>query len=400
MAERDLKDYIVKLNDRNIQRQRETGFTLYAILGAIIFCFFYLIDNLPVLICLKTDREYLSISVFTANVLFIFSYFYLSYETLTRKMRVTKIFPNKEPIDITIVDTPFFSALAVICFLNFYILPNTQSKLHFWFCIIFGTLGGLNLLSPFIMVIWRWIKRRIKKKKGLSVEVIDFTVGNERMVKVASAFLLLYSILLLSFATVTIFSINFNIGATSIAEVTKYTSIFFGLLFLIKTATEIKAKEKDNNQLEDFEKEIFFDDITNEEIAHRFENEFANVPFSKWMTTKYSEVMDYFNTKRQEFLACDLLIADLDNIDKATLNFEYNGRLNKIIAEQLRLLNETNDFAQKIRTTFNNLKTYASLNDQEAQDLNYVQNYLNNNIRGFNSLYLKLSKQITDRQQK
>jgi len=398
MAERDLKDYIVKLNDRNIQRQRETGFTLYAILGAIIFSFFYLIDNLPTLICIKNDIEYLSISAFTANALFIFSYFYLSYETLTRKRRVTKIFPNKEPIDITIVDTPLFSAFAVICFLNFYILPDTQTKLHFWFSIFFGTLGGLNLLSPFIMVIWRWIKRRIKKKKGLSVEVIDFTFGNERMVKVASTFLLLYGILLLSFAILTIFSIDLNIKANSTAEVTKYTSIFFGLLFLIKTATDIKAKEKDNNQLEDFEKEIFFDDISNKEIAHRFENEFAHVPFSKWMTNKHSEVMNYFNTKRQEFLACDLLIADLDRIDKATLNFEYNGRLNKIIAEQLRLLNETNDFAQKIRTTFNNLKTYASLNGQEAQDLNYVQNYLNNNIRGFNNLYYNLSKQITDRQ--
>lgn len=400
MAERDLKDYIVKLNDRNIQRQRETGFTLYAILGAIIFCFFYLIDNLPTLICIKNDIEYLSISAFTANALFIFSYFYLSYEILTRKRRVTKIFPNKEPIDITIVDTPLFSAFAVICFLNFYILPDTQTKLHFWFCIFFGILAGLNLLSPFIIVIWRWIKRRIKKKKGFSVEVIDFTFGNERMVKVASTSLLFYGILLLLFAIVTIFSIDFNIKANSIAEVTKYTSIFFGLLFLIKTATDIKAKEKDNNQLEDFEKEIFFDDISNEEIAHRFENEFAHVPFSKWMTNKHSEVMNYFNTKRQEFLACDLLIVDLDSIDKATLNFEYNGRLNKIIAEQLRLLNETNDFAQKIRTTFNNLKTYASLNEQEAQDLNYVQNYLNNNIRGFNNLYHNLSNQITGRQQK
>jgi hypothetical protein len=116
------------------------------------------------------------------------------------------------------------------------------------------------------------------------------------------------------------------------------------------------------------------------------------------MTTKYSEVKDYFDTKRQEFLSCDLLMVNLDNIDKAALPFEHNGRLNKIISEQIQLLNETNDFVQKIATTFNNLKNYASLNEQEAQDLFYVQNYLNNNIRGFNSLYKKLSKQITERQ--
>jgi hypothetical protein len=398
MKERELKDYIVKLNDRNIQRQRETGFTLYAILGALIFCFFYLIDNLQTLIFFKTNNEYLCISVFTANALFILFYFYLSYETLTRKRSVTKIIPNKEPIDITIVDAPLFAAFATICFLNFYFLPNTEGKLHFWFCILFGILAGLNLLSPFLMVIWRLIKRRNKKKKGLTVEVVDFTVGNVRMIKLASAWLLFYGALLFAFAIVTILKIDFTIDAKSISEVVKYTCIFFGLLFLIKTATDIKAKEKDNNQLEDFEKEIFFDDIANKEIAQRFETEFASIPFSKWMTTKYSEVKDYFDTKRQEFLSCDLLMVNLDNIDKAALPFEHNGRLNKIISEQIQLLNETNDFVQKIATTFNNLKNYASLNEQEAQDLFYVQNYLNNNIRGFNSLYKKLSKQITERQ--
>lgn len=248
------------------------------------------------------------------------------------------------------------------------------------------------------MLIWKGIKRRTKRKKGLSIEVIDFTVGNDKMVKGTSAFILLYAVALSIFSIVTLSSIQLGIQSTSIAETIKYVSIFFGLLYIVKTTTDIKAKEKDNNLLEDFEKEIFFENISNEEIVKRFETEFSGVPFSKWITDKYNDVMDFFNTKRQEFISCDLLLIDLSKINKTTLPYEHSGRLNNIIAEQIRLLNETNDFAQKLRSNFNNLKVFASLNEQEAQDLNYVQTYLNNNIRVFNNLYNKLSYQITEQQ--
>ena len=91
MTKRDLKDYIVKLNDRNIQRQRETGFTLYAILGAIIFCFFYLIDNIGVFISIKNDIDFLNIAVVTSNTIFIFSYFYISYVVSPPNFRIKSV---------------------------------------------------------------------------------------------------------------------------------------------------------------------------------------------------------------------------------------------------------------------------------------------------------------------
>jgi hypothetical protein len=398
MIERDLKDYIVKLNDRNIQRQRETGFTLYAILGAIIFCFFYLIDNIGVFISIKNDINFLNIAVVASNTIFIFSYFYFSYETITRKRLITKIFPFQEPISITIADSPLFLAFTAICFLNFVHSANSQSKLHHWYLIFFACVTGLNLISPFIMLIWKGIKRRIKKKRGLSIEVIDFTVGNDKMVKGTYTVMLVYAVALSIFSIVTLSSIQYTIQSTSMAEVIKYVSIFFGLLYFVKTTTDIKSKEKDNYLLEDFEKEIFFENISNEEIAKRFETDFSGVPFSKWINDKYNEVMDFFNTKRQEFISCDLLIYDLAKINKTTLLYEHNGRLNNIIAKQIRLLNETNDFAQKIRTNFNTLKTFASLNEQEAQDLIYVQTYFKNNIDIFNNLYNKLSQQIAEQQ--
>lgn len=397
--ERDLKEYIVKLNDRNIQRQRETGFTLYAILGAIIFCFFFLIDNLSIFSEIINNNNHLDIAIIISNSLFILFFLYLAYETTTSHRKLTKIFPSQQPLTIEFVDIPLFIALILISFLNFLNLNNSQNISHYYYLLIFGIIAILNILLPFIIKVFSLIKRKRKKKKGLSVEIIDFTTFDKKTIKAISFGFLSYTIILTVLSIILLSKVKFDLDTIAITAIIKYTIIFFGLLFLIKTSINIKSKQNDNNQLEDFEKEIFFEDLKNEEISKRFEREFAGVPFSKWITNKHIEIMNFFDTKRQEFLGADLLIIDVDNVDKNKMKHEYIGRLNDIIKKQLELLNDTNDFVQRIRTTFSNLKNFGSLNDDEVQQLNFVYNFLKNSILGFNNQYRNLSKKIADRQE-
>ena len=398
MEERDLKEYIVKLNDRNIQRQRETGFTLYAIFGGIIFCFFYLIDNLSVLASIKNDIHYLNVTIIASNSLFLLTLFYFSYETATRRQKLTKIFPFQEPLKIELGDFTYFLAFGLISTLNFIFIIHHQNKLHNFYLWLFGIISGLNIISPFVINIIRQIRRWKKNKKGLSVEIIDFTFFNSKIIKAISIGFLLYAVVLSAFSLLVLFNIKLALDAKSIGEIVKYVTIFYAGLFLINTLINIKSTQNDNNQLEDFEKEIFFENISNADITKKFEQDFSGIPFSKWLTDKHIEIMNYFHTKTQEFLSADLLIIGIDSINKQTLNHEYNGRLNDVIKIQMKLLDETNDFVQKIGTTFSNLKDFASLNEQEVQHLNYVQTFLNNNIRGFNNQYYNLSTQIAGRQ--
>ena len=172
---KDLRDYIIKLNDRNIQRQRETGFTLYAILGAIIYCIYFLIDNIEVIFVIKTSDDYYLISVITSNILFALFFLYVSYQTKTRKKQITKIFPYHEPLKIEFVDLPVILIFAIIAYINFSSIQLSPSKLFTCFLSVFGTLSALNLVSPFIAVLFRKIRLYQKKKRGNSIEKIDFT---------------------------------------------------------------------------------------------------------------------------------------------------------------------------------------------------------------------------------
>lgn len=398
MGQRDLKDYIVKLNDRNIQRQRETGFTLYAILGAIVFCVFYLIDNIDIPTAIYNDYNYLNIAVFISNASFLLSLFYLSYETASRRQTLTKIFPYKRPLKIDISDYPFFISLLTIGILNCWLLGYSQNTWHKVFLWVFLLLTFLNIISPFVITLYGFYKRNKKRKNGQSIEEFDFTFFNKKAIRIFSIAFLIYATTLSIFWIIVASTIDFKLEPKLIASISKYVIIYFSLHYLIKVAMDIKSKEHDNNQLEDFEKEIFFEDISNEDIAKKYEKDFDGIPFSKWITEKQVELMNFFDQKRQAFLAQDILITRIDSIDKNKYPYEFSGRLQDIVNNQINILNDTTDFVQRISTAFNDLKNFSSLNNEEVDRLNFVQNHLNQLINGFNRQYSNLSKQIEIRQ--
>jgi hypothetical protein len=197
-----------------------------------------------------------------------------------------------------------------------------------------------------------------------------------------------------------LYKIHFELESKLFASITKYLLIYFALIYLLKKAIDIKSKEHDNNQLEDFEKEIFFENISNEDIVKRFEKNFDGIPFSKWISDKQIEIINFFDHKRKAFFAQDLLLSEVDEIDKNTAPYEFSGRLENIINTQLDILNVTRDFVERISTAFNNLKKFSSLNEDEVDKLNYVQSYLNHLITSFNNQYINLSSQIEIRQYK
>lgn len=395
---KDLRDYIVKLNDRNIQRQRETGFTLYAIFGALVYCIYFLIDNLKVLQLIKTTYDYFLVMTITSNVLFALFILSMSFHVGTRKTKITKIFPYREPLKIEFSDIPLFLIFIIISYLNFFSIQFSPFRLFTWSLYLFGIIVTLNLLSPFVVVLIGKINIYSKKKKGNSIEKIDFTAFNQTTINRFSISFFLYSLVLFTFVFLSIFNAELNCDVDNLSLTIKYTLIFYGFLYLIKLAINISSLQGRNSELENFEKEIFFEKLSEEEIAKRFEHEFDGIPFSKWVSDKQTEIITYFDTKRKEFLNTDVLILNVDQIDKSQMPHEYHGRLEVVIKEQSRLLSEASDFVQKISYAFKNLRNFGSLNDLEFNQLNYVQDLLQNNISGFNTLYQSLSNKIIERQ--
>ncbi len=400
MTPRDLKEYIVKLNDRNIQRQRETGFTEYAILGSIIFCFFYLIDNLSILSKITENTNLLNIVTLSSNSLFILFLFYGSFVSATRRLKKTIIFPLQESLTIGPEDFIFLSIMIFISSTNFLYLKYCQNDLHCIYLYVFGILTILNFAFPFIVKIFKFFKHRRKRKKGYSIENLNFTFFNKTLTNIISIASFGYGTILLIFSVIVISKLNLNIQDPSISSTIKYVVMFYGLLFLIQKTINININRNDNDELEELEKDIYFENISNEEIALKFERDFSGIPFTKWITTKRIEIIVFFETKKKELLNIDILLLQLDKINKSILPHEYNGRFSDIIFKKNTIFNQADDFIQIINNHFTNLKAFASLNNEEVKSLIEVQKELNNNIHAFNDTNSDIYKKIEARQSK
>src|SRR5690606_18778264 len=117
-----------------------------------------------------------------------------------------------------------------------------------------------------------------------------------------------------------------------------------------------------------------------------------------WITEKQIEITNFFAQKREAFLVQNVMLTGIDNIDKSHFPYEFSGRLQDIVDSQTNILTETSDFIQKISKAFTDLKNFSSLNEEEVDKLNFVQNYFNQLIMAFNNQYSNLSRQIEERQ--
>ena len=387
MEQRDLKDYIVKLNDRNIQRQRESGFTLYAVAAGIIYCVFFLIDNIKITYDIKNSIN-LNVCIFTANFLLIMSLFFAAYSASKNKAFVNKIFPYQQPFSIDIEDSLLLISYAIVGCLNFFCLKHYDGKLHSLFFIVFGTVALSNVASPFIIKGYRFYNKWKKKRNKQSSELIDFTFKSE-ISKGAAIGLTIYGIVFGTFYFYFWLKTMFDIDAATASIIIKFTVCFFSLLYLIKIAISIHEKQQFNHTLEEFEKEIFFDNITNEQIANKYESIFFGIPISRWLSFKQIEILNFFDKKRQEFiLQTARLISQNDDLG----NCHYI--VQSVKEEQLKILDDSKDFVQMVNSNFVNLSKFGSLNDKEIDELSNVQMQLNQEISGFNLDYKQLSKKI------
>lgn len=392
MEERDLKEYVVKLNDRNIQRQRESGFTLYATFGISIFCFLYLLENLDIGVIIITNPTNFIIATIISNIILSIFFLFLSYKTLTRNLRFTKIFPESKQFYFESQDILLFVGLLIIACFNFFAIDFSQSFLENAIFGFFGLISFLNIIVPFFYV--EYFKSKIKKKttENIEVENLSYSYLNYEKSKKLGVGIIIYALIFLTIIFSYCFYSKINVQIEDIKSVSKYTLMFFSFLYSINLAMNLNDNIKNNNLLEDFEKEIFFDNISNKEIAQKFEKDFSGIPFSRWIKQRQIEILDFFEIKRKEFLAQGLRFNDVQNTEKSDKS--YNIKLDDIINTKKLMFNETKTFIEKNQNTFSDLNNLASLNEEENELLNFVIVFLNQNISSFNNSQLNLEKQI------
>jgi hypothetical protein len=382
MEKRDLKDYIVKLNDRNIQRQRESGFTLYAIGAAVIYCVFYLIDNIKIAYYFDL-QENLKVAVFTANLLFIISLLHIAYLSTIDRTLVAKIFPYQEPLSFDMGDLSLIISYALISMLNIYVYSKYFDTTFIIFLLVFAVIPLLNAISPIVITIYKHVRKLIRKKKNQSSEAIDYTV-NYNLAKKMGIGLVIYSSALTILYVFTWKSTYFDTEPQTMSEIIKFTVCCFSLLYLLNIAIEIHSKQNYNHLLEEFEKEIFYENIDNDEIAKRSELLFFGIPIKRWLEGKEREIAAFFDDRRKESLAQSVRIMSIESLSEQN---ELDNLIKTIQDRNTESIRIAKDYVQKINRNFSDLNQFAHLDKDEEKQLNDIILSLNLKIRDYNKRY-------------
>jgi hypothetical protein len=374
-----LKDLVIKLNDRNIQRQRESGLTIYAVVGAVLYIGFELVQLTPSILKLGMIGDTIIIITIIGNASFAIGYFVMFL--LGRKSSgLTKVFPKETFLSIDASLFPYIIFFGLFSVLNFYSLIHTGTMAAIY--LFFGTILSLNFISPIVIKTVQWFRNRKAKLK-----VPEFTYLKTKQVSLVRRVLFVYGFILCGIVTVLVVGENVAMSNEQIASVTQYGMYIVGLLFGISLILDMQERRDLNSWLEEFEKEIFIKGLTDEEIKHKLEEEYFGQDFKTWAEMRMKGISEYFNVIDQkiEQLSIDLqpLVSSYESGEPVVLMINENINLRETIIKDIRQYDI--DFKKQIR----HLNDFSSVENTEIETLIELQNHYNRELEALGKIDMK-----------
>ncbi len=323
MDKEALITYISKLNDRNLQHQQASGFTLWAILGLIAYLILDISDKIPSIINSTELKFYLVI--FSAGVidfliligLLIFSL--MVYSTPFGKRRFFSIVDSRSSV---LLISPICFMFLVFSIINFkaanFVVTINMSPWIFWG---FSLILALNGISPFILKANRYIK---SKKNYLEISGLTL-----EMKLVSSITYIIVSIIGLIVLYFTYRNISIPLEANQISLLLKSSIEIFVFFILILSFFNALSSNNKFDWLKNLEMEIYLDDLSESDIKERLEREYIGYNVLKWISKRRA----LLNTVSNECL--NLLkeekskVEEIRKIDDKFL-YEKTGRIEGI----------------------------------------------------------------------
>lgn len=283
-------DYIIKLNDRELNRRRASGFTLWALLGAVALLFVQVFDRLSLIWSSPLGLYlFITLSAAVANLsvcllILFMPPIILQYAAQDRRM--TSIV-NKRTSQLATYYLLFL--LTLMSVFNFYSAITAYDRyLYAWPFYVFGFFCIVQVVFPWINT--KIITRSVESK-GLTIpEISSGPFGSEKLRKILVPIILILGCLLLFtciFSFYDLFSAHYIM---SNFELMKISLRFVILLILILVLLREYGKKLKFDWLENLERRIIIEDLNAEQIKLLFVQEFLGIKTVDWINSIQEEL--------------------------------------------------------------------------------------------------------------
>lgn len=273
--------YIIKINDREINKKTASGFTTWALLGFLGLLFYKVLNHLPIFL-----NNYNLINIIFANIfnfiIILFTIFnYLVVYTLINGER--KLLPN------------LFSKWTIPLKLINYLTLLLGVLINFRIAINYNLLSAISyyLFSLYIFLVFLSLYLFINKKNQLlkngypTIQWPNFDNKSKTKLKIIGIIHILVLFIIFYFCQAQIINKDFLINNILLIKIAIYFMVIIGLFIIlaIKYSTYIK-----NDWLESFEKRIILNNYTYEQIKDEFMQEYSGISIKLWLKQLEEEV--------------------------------------------------------------------------------------------------------------
>ncbi|MFL9835238.1 hypothetical protein [Chryseobacterium terrae] len=353
----NFKNFISKLNDRNLQRKRESGMTSYVLYSALIFCIYKLYKNtlyyFQNLENLDIHNSIFLIS-FVSNSMVAFYFIAISFQP------EKNIFSNFTTIKYDKSNTSFYG---YVLMMTFFLIPTLSTLFSFIYRTdnlnieYFLILGILNIISIIIVLSTFVKKNNIKLVKS---NINENTLPLEALIFFISCGVIIFSIIM---------SIEIQLIEKFIFI--KVVLLLYVILFIFDRIIDQNRKDDNTFNLENFEYEIYLKNLNDDQIREKLQENYVGFFIDYWIDfndKKYNN-FSYNIENKIENIKLDLEKLNQD-VDIKKYPIEFAGRKKQILGnfeEELKM--EVSNFSNLLNEIRKINKDKSTLSDTEKKQL-------------------------------
>ena len=288
-----MKEFVSKLIDRNLQRKRESGITSYVLYSVMLFCCYKLFKNIEIFSenigdLTNNIQNASELTILFGNCYIAFYFILLSFKNRNSIFSYFKIIKYEEenfdfhlfiirfiyfslPFILLIYSTNFY--IQKISFVNYEIVYQYSTPIKDYKDIYFYILFFLNLLP--IVALFNYLLSSTKSEKKLK---LNYDSDSEKDYT-SDLIIFIVSITIIIFSIYISFKINFSAKIVFF----KIITLFYFILYIIEKIIVSKNYDIDTLKLEKFEFEIYKNNMEDNEIRNKFQENYLGFFIDDWI---------------------------------------------------------------------------------------------------------------------
>jgi hypothetical protein len=352
-----MREYITKLNDRNLQRKKATGITNYVLYSLIVIILFKTIDLIGAIDFLSLEFYSLTKLIwfsfcFSLAIYWIYDSFNSSFKN-SSSVRILKKSNEKETYFLNIIISGIFLSTIIPAIIIIFKDYDSDNLKYSIFEIILFILTGLNILFLFVVLF---------SKNNDLYKAINKKDNNDAFSKIAFA--------VSFYVVVTTLYLLYNIDIVNKINLVLLCLLIFSILAICEKITESHKEDIFSKDLENLEYEVYVKNLADDDIRDILQKKYMGFLISDWIKFKEKEISTEFEQYKKENLEIISQEKEIEKVDKDKYPIEYKGRKEKAKELRVSLENKKKRFFENNINEINEvLKKDSSINSKDFDKL-------------------------------